>query len=40
MLDTLRNAMLPALNVDVKMYHLNPKAQTVNELYGSVCERL
>jgi dynein heavy chain len=33
-LDTLMRAELPAVNVKVVMFRLNPKAQTVNELYG------
>ena len=33
-LETLKNARLAAENVTVKMYALNPKAQTLTELYG------
>ena len=33
-IDILKASMLPALNVVVKLYVFNPKAQTVDELYG------
>eukprot|EP00953_Heterococcus_sp_UTEX-ZZ885_P009237 5464-Heterococcus_DN1.PRE.2 len=33
-LDTLKNARLPAEGVNVKYYVLNPKKQTLGELYG------
>jgi dynein heavy chain len=33
-LETLRNASATALDIAVKMFHINPKAQSVNELYG------
>jgi dynein heavy chain len=33
-MDTLQHAMMPAFDIKIVQYRINPKAQTTNELYG------
>jgi len=33
-LDTLQHAMMPAFDIKIVQYRINPKAQTTNQLYG------